>query len=225
MREPALIPGAPVRSRAPGPRVSFLLAAAIAASAGLALAAAEAAASPPQVAVGITVGAAGVGKDKRIWDDTVFHLGARGDVMFGRDGSKGFGIGPYLEVLTHDFGELQTGAGASFLIPVSELFPIVISGGGYMRIPWQDGTGALAGKSHGIEPGVAATLFFGTRSFNFHGSYELTAGLLGQVRFGLGESHESSFVVAAQIDLAALWIPWVFVIHALQESPEAQRIK
>ena len=78
--------------------------------AALFFASAQALAGPPQFGVGVTVGAAGVGKDHAIWDDTVFHLGARGDVMF-RNGSRTFGIGPYVEVMTHDFGELQTGAG------------------------------------------------------------------------------------------------------------------
>lgn len=188
-------------------------------------ASAPAQAAPPQVGIGFTVGAAGVAKEGRLWDETVFHLGARGDVMFGRDGSSGFGVGPYLEVLTHDFGELQTGAGASLLLPVMELFPIVLSAGGYLRIPWQEGPGPLADRHYGVEPGVAGTIFFGTRSFNFHGPWEITVGLLGQARFGLGESRESSFVVAAQLDFAAIWVPVVFIVHGLQESPEATRIK
>ena len=191
----------------------------------LLFASAPALAAPPQVGVGVTVGAAGVGKSSRIWDETVLHLGARGDVMFGRDGSNGFGVGPYLEVLTHDFGELQTGGGASLLLPVMELFPIVLSAGGYLRIPWRDAPGPLADRSYGIEPGVAGTIFFGTRSFNFHSSYEITVGVLGQARFGLGESRESSFVVAAQLDLAALWVPVVFIYHGVQESPEATPIQ
>lgn len=189
------------------------------------LAGRPAAAGPPQVGVGVTVGAAGVGTEQRLWDETVFHLGARGDVLFGRDGSNGFGIGPYLELLTHDFGELQGGAGASLLIPVTELYPVVISAGGYVRVPWQGDVGPLAGRSYGVEPGLAGTIFLGTRSFNFHTPYELTVGLIGQARFGLGESRESSFVVAAQIDLAALWVPVVFIVHGVQESPEATRIK
>lgn len=175
--------------------------------------------------IGITVGAAGVGKDQRVWDETVFHLGARGDVLFGRNGSNGFGVGPYLEVLTHDFGELQGGGGASLLLPVMELYPIVLSAGGYVRVPWRSEPGPLADTSHGVEPGICGTVFFGTRSFNFHTPWELTVGLLGQARFGLGESRESSFVVAAQIDLAAIWVPIVFIVNGLQESPEAARIK
>ncbi len=179
----------------------------------------------PQVGVGITVGAAGVAQEGRLWDETVFHLGARGDLLFGRDGSKGFGIGPYAELLTHDFGELQGGAGASLLIPVTELYPIVLSAGGYLRVPWQEAPGPLAGKDYGVEPGIAGTIFFGTRSFNFHTPWEITVGLIGQARFGLGESRESSFVVAAQLDLAGIWIPIVFIVHGLQESPEAAPIK
>jgi hypothetical protein len=182
-------------------------------------------AGPPQVGIGFTVGAAGVAREGRLWDETVFHLGARGDVMFGRDGSKGFGAGPYLEVLTHNFGELQTGGGASLLLPVMELFPIVLSAGGYLRIPWRDEPGPIAGRSYGVEPGVAGSIFLGTRSFNFHGPYEITVGLIGQARFGLGESRESSFVIAAQLDMAAIWVPIVFIVHGLQESPEATRIR
>lgn len=186
---------------------------------------AAALADPPQVGVGITVGAAGVGKDERVWDETVFHLGARGDVLFGRNGSNGLGVGPYLEVLTHDFGELQGGGGVSLLLPVTELYPIVVSAGGYVRVPWRSEIGPLADTSYGVEPGLCATVFFGTRSFNFHTPWELTVGLIGQARFGLGESRESSFVVAAQIDLAAIWVPIVFIVNGLQESPEAARIK
>jgi hypothetical protein len=194
--------------------------------AALVLVSVPALAAPPQIGVGVTVGAAGVGRNDELWEETVFHLGARGDVLFGRDGSNGFGVGPYLEVMTHDFGELQTGAGASLLLPVTELYPIVLSAGGYMRVPFRDDeTGPLAGRSFGVEPGLCGTLFFGTRSFNFHNSYEITVGVIGQARFGLGESRESSFVIAAQLDLAAIWVPWVFIIHGVQESPEATRIK
>ncbi len=185
----------------------------------------EAAAAPPQIGVGFTVGAAGIGKHHEVWDETVFHLGARGDVIFGRGGSNGFGVGPYVEVMTHDFGELQTGAGASVLLPVLELYPIVLSGGAYLRIPWRDHVGPIADTRYGVEPGLAGTIFLGTRSYNFSNLYEITVGLVGEARVGLGESHETSFVVAAQLDFAALWVPVVFVVHGLQESPEAARIK
>ncbi|MFO0586294.1 MAG: hypothetical protein U0441_02080 [Polyangiaceae bacterium] len=182
-------------------------------------------AEAPQFGVGFTVGAAGVGRQDKPWQETMFHLGARGDMLFGRNGSNGFGVGPYLEVMTHDFGELQTGGGASVLFPVMELFPIVLSGGGYVRIPWRSTPGPIAESKYGVEPGLAASIFLGTRSYNFSNSYEITVGLLGEARVGLGESHETSFVVAAQLDFAALWVPVVFIVHGLQESPEAQRIK
>jgi hypothetical protein len=195
--------------------------------ASMIVASTSARAAPPQFGLGVTVGAAGVGKHHEVWDETVFHLGARGDMMFGRGGSTGFGIGPYVEVMTHDFGELQTGAGGSVLIPVTELYPIVLSGGGYLRVPWRerDAPGPIADRRYGVEPGIAGTIFLGTRSFNFHNSYEITVGVIGQARFGLGDSHETSFVVAAQLDMAAIWVPWVFVIHGVQESPEAAKIK
>jgi hypothetical protein len=206
-------------------RGSWLSGGALLAALAISCASAPAFATSPQLGVGVTVGAAGVGQQGHIWDHTVMHLGARGDVMFGRNGPGTFGMGPYVEVMTHDFGELQTGAGASLLIPVLELYPIVVSGGGYLRVPWQAPGGPLADKHYGVEPGVAATLFLGTRSFNYSNSYEITVGLIGQARFGLGESRETSFVVAAQLDMAAIWVPIVFIYHGVQESPEAQRIK
>ena len=69
-------------------RTSYSAAAVIVA---LLFASATAFAAPPQVGLGVTVGGAGVGKANQIWDETVFHLGACGDVIFGRDGSTGFG--------------------------------------------------------------------------------------------------------------------------------------
>jgi hypothetical protein len=42
----------------------------------------------------------------------------------------------------------------------------------------------------------------------------MTAGLIGQMRYGLGPSKETSIVVAAQVDFAILTLPFVFLINA-----------
>jgi len=181
------------------------------------LAAAAPARAEPQGTAGLTVGAAGVGVDRALWDATVFHLGLRGDVLFGRDANADFGVGPYAELLTHAFDELQLGGGASVLLPVLDSFPIVLSGGLY---------GKLGDDGFGFEPGVTGALFWGSRSYNFHARYVMSAGLLAEMRVGLGDSKETSVVVGAQLDLALMSIPVVFLINAVRgDSPEAAPVR
>ncbi|WP_437957185.1 hypothetical protein WME76_38605 [Sorangium sp. So ce119] len=171
----------------------------------------------PQASVGVTLGAAGAGLDRHLWDTTLFHAGMRGDVLFGRAANDEFGVGPYAEVLTHAFDEIQLGAGISALAPVLELFPLVVSTGLYGR--WSE-------DADGAEPGVAAALFWGGRSYNFHSSYSVSAGLLAQMRIGLGASKETSVVLAAQLDVALLGLPFVYAINAIKgPSPEAAPVR
>jgi hypothetical protein len=159
----------------------------------------------PQATVGLTMGAAGAGLNRSIWQTTAFHLGIHGDVLFGRDRNSDFGIGPYAELLTNGFDEIQFGGGVSGLLPVLDTFPIVLSAGAY---------GRQAAGGFGLEPGLAGELFFGSRSYNFHANYVMTAGLIGQMRYGLGPSKETSIIMAAQVDFAILTLPFVFLINA-----------
>lgn len=188
---------------------SALLGAAIVAHAALAQA-------EPQATVGLTVGVAGAGLDRAIWKSTAFHLGLHGDVLFGRSRNQDFGLGPYVEVLTNGFDEIQFGGGLSGLVPVLDTFPLVLSVGAYGRKGWSDAPVPLRAGGFGLEPGLAGTLFFGSRSYNFHAPYVMTAGLFGQMRYGLGASRETSIVVGAQIDLAILSLPFVFLINAVR---------
>lgn len=175
----------------------------------------RAAHADPQATVGLTVGAAGIGVERAIWDKTVFHLGLRGDVLFGRDSTHDFGFGPYVEVMTHAFDEAQFGGGLSTLFPITESLPIVLSVGGYGRIAWS-----------GLEPGITGQLFWGSRSYNFHANYVMAAGLLAEMRYGLGASRETSIVVGAQLDLAAMSLPFVLLINAVRGgSSEAAPVR
>ncbi|WP_437975155.1 hypothetical protein WMF11_45075 [Sorangium sp. So ce295] len=172
-----------------------------------------AARAEPQASAGVTVGLAGVGLDRQLWDSTVFHLGLRGDVLFGRAANDDFGVGPYAEVLTHAFDEIQTGAGVSVLAPIHDSFPLVLSTGAYGR--WSD-------DARSVKPGIAAAIFWGGRSYNFHSRYGMSTGLLAQGRFGLGGSKETAVVLAAQLDLALLALPFVYLFEAAKgPSPEA----
>lgn len=171
----------------------------------------------PQASVGITLGVAGAGLDRHLWDTTLFHAGLKGDVLFGRAANDEFGVGPYAEVLTHAFDEIQLGAGISALAPILDVFPLVVSTGLYGR--WSD-------DADGPEPGVAAALFWGGRSYNFHSAYSVSAGLLAQMRIGLGASKETSVVLAAQLDVALLGLPFVYAINAIKgPSPEAAPVR
>ncbi len=160
--------------------------------------------------MGVTVGAAGEGLDHQIWRlRTAFHLGLHGDVIFGRKGNGDFGVGPYAEVLTHAFDEVQFGGGVSGLLPVLDTFPIILSAGAY---------GRKGSDRFGLEPGVAGELFWGIRSYNFASRYVLSGGLMTQMRYGLGPSHESSVVLAAQVDVGLLALPVVFLVTAARGS-------
>src|SRR4051812_37089674 len=100
--------------------------------ASVACIAAEAKAAP-QVNGGLTVGFAGVGDRRALWDTTVFHLGLRGDLQLGRSQPGDFSIGPYAEVFTHAFNEIQFGGGISTLVPIFDPFPAVVSLGAFGR--------------------------------------------------------------------------------------------
>lgn len=169
----------------------------------------------PQGTVGLTLGVAGVGEQHKYWDDTVFHLGLRGDVLFGRSKASDFAIGPYLEAGTYAFDDFQFGGGVSTLFPIHPALPLVASLGAYGRVT----------DEYGLEPGLTGQLFWGTRSYNYHSNYIMTAGLTTQFRYGLGDSHETAILIGAQVDLVALSLPFIFLYEAIAgPSPEAARI-
>ncbi len=182
----------------------------------------------PQGTVGLTIGAAGVSPETQklapavepprgYWKQTDFHLGLRGDLLFLRTKPSDFGLGPYAELLTHAFEDVQFGGGASVLLPVLSNFPIVLSEGLYAR---------KGDDRFGLTPGVAASLFWGSRNYTFHSAYGLAAGLVGEFRYGLGPDRETSIVVGAQLDLVALSLPFVLLAGALRgTSSEARPVR
>lgn len=159
----------------------------------------------PQANVGLTLGVAEVGHRDDPFGKLHFSMGGRGDVLFFRERNADWGVGPYAEVLTTSFDDLQLGAGLSALVPVHDYLPIVVSGGAYGRH-----------SDFGWEPGVAASVFWGTRSYNYHASYGLTAGLLLQGRYGLGDSRETAVILAGQVDLALIGLPFLLAYEAIR---------
>lgn len=160
----------------------------------------------PQANVGLVVGAAGRGQHERVFEEPAFHAGVHADVLFARDGNSDFGVGPYVDLITQQFDEIQIGHGVSVLFPVIDTFPIVASVGTYLR---------AADDDYDVQPGIAGTLFFGSRSYNFGNNYVMAFGLVAQVRAGLDDRRQTSFVLAVHLDTAFLASPLVFLAEAI----------
>lgn len=158
-----------------------------------------------QFNVGLTIGAAGVGFEHKIWRETDFHFGLKTDLLFGRSKNSDFGFGPYAELQTIALSELHFGGGGSLLLPLSDSLPLVISFGPY---------GRKGPEGFPVEPGLAWELFWGSRSYNFHASYALTAGLIAQLRYGFGDTRQTAIVLGARIDTVMLALPFLFLINA-----------
>ncbi len=184
-----------------------------AAGAGIAaaiLGLAGAARADPQWNVSLTTGVCGVGEGGSYWDDTCWHNGLRGDVMFLRERNSDFGLGPYLDFTTAGFDDVKLGGGGSLHIPVHPFVPIVLSGGGYAR----------HSKPFGWEPGIAGWLFIGSRSYNFHSSYIIASGLLVGLQRGFGDSDETAVIIAIQLDAVLASLPFVIGYEAIKGPPE-----
>jgi len=96
-------------------------------------------------------------------------------------------------------------------LPVTEYFPLGLSAGAYAR------------KSElGWEPGLAARLFFGSRSYNFHSSYGIATGLLAGVDYGLGDSKEILIVIALQLDGLLTTLPFVAAYEWVRGPPDEE---
>lgn len=163
----------------------------------------------PQANAGLTLGVAQVGHRDDLLGATHFSLGGRADVLFFRERNADAGFGPYAEMLTTTFSDVQLGGGVSALLPIHEYLPLVASAGGYAR---------HAGP-YGWEPGLATAVFWGSRSYNFHAAYGLAAGLLLEGRYGLGESKETAIILGAQLDLAVFALPFLIGYEAIRPRP------
>ena len=167
------------------------------------MASAQAADPNPQVSVGLTLG--GGAADLRTRPLGVFHMGLHGDVLFFRDRDKDMAMGPYVELLTVAFETVEVGGGVSWLIPVSEHFPLVLSAGAHAR-----------GYPGGWEPGVHARIWMGSRSLNFDSAYGLAAGLFVEGRYGLGDGQQADILGGVQLDLELFALPFVLLYNAVR---------
>jgi hypothetical protein len=167
------------------------------------LAAGSPARAAPQTSVGLTVGPALT--DLRTNPGVELHLGARGDLLLFRRRETDMAIGPYLDVATAAFDTFETGGGVEWLVPLTRDVPAILSAGLLARDAPGVGWGA----------GAEATLFLGSRSYNFDSVYSLGVGGFLQGRYGIGDSRQADIILGAQIDLEIFALPFIAIVSAL----------
>jgi hypothetical protein len=166
------------------------------------LAASEAGAHP-QMSGALTTGAALTDLRFERGPRLAYHLGGRFEALFFRESPRDMGIGPYVDVATHAFDTFEAGGGLSWMVPAGST-AFVFSGGGF---------GRAAG--FGFEPGVAGTIFWGSRSYNYHSTYGIGLGLFAQGRYGFGDGKQADAILGAQIDLEYLALPFLLAYEAI----------
>jgi hypothetical protein len=157
----------------------------------------------PQLSGGLTTGAALTDLRFPHGPRLAYHLGGRFDALFLREAPGDMAIGPYVDVATHAFDTFETGGGLSWLVPAGST-AFVFSGGGF---------GRAAG--FGFEPGVAGTIFWGSKSYNYHSIYAIGVGLIAQGRYGFGDGKQADAILGAQIDLEYFALPFLFAYEAI----------
>jgi len=143
----------------------------------------------------------GVGSNA-VWERTRWCNGVAGDVLFGRERNGDFGLGPFAEVSTAGFWDARYGGGLSALAPVTADFPLVLS------------FGAFGHETESVALG--GSVFFGLRSYNFHGSYNLAAGLVVSGYRDLGNDHDTLVSVGLELDGFLLAAPFLFLVGELR---------
>lgn len=131
-------------------------------------------------------------------------MGLHADILFLRKRDSDFAIGPYVELLTVAFDTFEPGGGISWLIPMSEPIPLVLSAGAHAR-----------GGPGGWFPGLSATIWAGSRSYNYSSPYGLAIGLFVEGRYGFGDARQADILGGLQIDGEIFALPFIFAYHGL----------
>lgn len=124
------------------------------------------------------------------------------DLLLLRERSGDFGLGPSLRLGTARFDDVRLDAGLSLLIPTFESFPLVLELGPHLR--------------NFDQPGVFGSAFFGFRSLNHYGRYEIASGLSLIAERSFSAGTPSALWITARIDGAWLGLPFVFLYNALR---------
>jgi hypothetical protein len=161
------------------------------------------AAAHPQITSGVTTGVAFTDIRASYGPRPAYQLGARLDLLFLREAPRDMALGPYVEMTTAAFDTFEGGGGLAWLVPTGPT-AFVLSSGVFART-----------SRFGWEPGLAGTLFWGSRSFNFHSAYAVGVGLFAQGRYGLGDGKQGDAILGVQLDLEYLALPFVLVYQAI----------
>ncbi len=165
------------------------------------------AAADPQASVGTTFG--GVVEDVNAGPPHgQVHWGGRGDVLLLRSRGTDMAIGPYVDVATSSFHDVDVGSGAEWLLPVRDDLPFVLSAGFFAR----------DGEGRSWTPGVEGTVFWGSRSFNYHSWYGLALGLFAQTRYVPASPAQADLVFGIQVDGEILLMPSMLIFGLLHQD-------
>ena len=143
----------------------------------------------------------GVGHGEKLWEETRFCSALVGDLLFLRERNRDIGLGPYLEVGTAGFWDARFGGGASLLLPVHDVFPLVVSFGVYDH--------ELRAASLG------ATVFWGARSYNFTSTYNWSLGIYASGFRDL-EGRDTLLSMGVELDGFFLAAPFIYGFQALR---------
>jgi hypothetical protein len=169
--------------------------------AALSLALSRPVAAKPQWNAGVEAGVCGRGSRLGL-ADPAFCGALRGDVLFLARRASDIAVGPSLRLGTAAFDDLRLDLGASVLLPVFDAFPLVVEAGPH-----------LLDLAH---PGIYGSLFFGLRSFNHYGHYEMASGLALTAERTFTQGSPSAFWISARIDASWLAMPFVLALNGLK---------
>ncbi|MDF3067182.1 MAG: hypothetical protein K0R38_2783 [Polyangiaceae bacterium] len=124
------------------------------------------------------------------------------DVLFLRESGQDFGLGPSLRLGTARFDDVRLDGGLSLLLPVFASFPIVVEVGPHLR------------NFH--QAGVYGSVFFGLRSFNHYGRYDMATGLSLIAERSFADGTPSALWLTARVDAAWLALPFLLGVNALR---------
>jgi hypothetical protein len=159
------------------------------------------AAAKPQWNAGLETGVCG-GVSSLDFENAGWCNALHADLLFLRERGRHVGLGPSLRLGSARFEDLRLDAGLSVLLPVFEWFPLVLEAGPHLR--------------NLDQPGVFASVFFGLRSFNDYGHYEMAAGLVVTAERSFTTGTPSALWITARIDGSWLALPFVLGYNALR---------
>lgn len=149
------------------------------------------------------------GADGAFFEESAWCNHVQADVLFLRERTTDLGLGPYAAVGTASFDDLRLESGLRALLPIHEVVPLTVS------------LGFVAVRdSASFEPGLGASLLVGPRSYNFHGSYSASGGLVLGVQRGLGAREGTTFSAGLAIDGMWLALPFIAVYQWVRGPPD-----